>query len=57
MRPFNPRRYVKTGRPPGPPRGSQNHLTHGLKTAAYKARRREVNAVLRETRALIRALR
>jgi hypothetical protein len=39
----------------GPPRGSQNHLTHGLKTAAYKARRKEVNNVLRAARKAIRA--
>ena len=48
------RRHVWTGRPKGPPPGSQNRLTHGLKTAAYKARRKEVNAVLRAARQAIR---
>jgi hypothetical protein len=53
MRPFKrPHRW--TGRPKGPPPGSQNRLTHGLKTAASKARRRAVNALPRAARAAIR---
>ena len=53
MTPFKrPHRW--TGRPKGPPRGSQNRLTHGLKTAAHKTRRKEVNAMLREARQAIR---
>ncbi len=48
------RRHVRTGRPMGPPPGSQNRLTHGLKTAASKARRKEVNAMLRAAREAIR---
>jgi hypothetical protein len=38
----------------GPPPGSQNRLTHGLKTAATRARRKEINAMLRVARQAIR---
>jgi hypothetical protein len=48
---------LRTGRQKGPPRGSQNRLTYGLKTAAHKARRREVNAMLRAARQAIREAR
>ena len=53
MPPFN-RPHRRTDRPMGPPPGSQNRLTHGLKTVAYKARRKEVNAMLRAARQAIR---
>jgi hypothetical protein len=39
----------------GPPLGSQNRLTHGLKAAATKRRRKEVTAMLRAAREAIRA--
>ncbi len=41
----------------GPPRGPQNRLTHGLKTAASKARRKEVAVMLRAAREAIREAR
>jgi hypothetical protein len=52
MSPFK-RPHRRTRRPKGPPAGSQNRLTHGLKTAASKARRKEVNAMLRAARSAI----
>jgi hypothetical protein len=48
------RPHRRTVRAKGPPPGSQNRLTHGLGTAAYKARRKEVAAVLRAAREAIR---
>jgi hypothetical protein len=55
MTPIKRRRHVRTGRPTGPPPGSQNALKDGLKTTAFFARRKEVNAIIREARQAIRA--
>jgi hypothetical protein len=41
----------------GPPPGSPNRLTHGLKTAATKHGRKEINALMRAAREAIRELR
>ena len=49
--------HRRTGRPRGPPKGSANAFKHGLKSAGFLARRRQVNAVIREARALVRELR
>jgi hypothetical protein len=40
----------------GPPKGSRNALKHGRFTAAAKARRRGIQALLRRTRALVAAV-
>jgi len=47
------RSYVKTGRM-GPPPGSRNHLTHGLKTAAMIESRRAYEALMKAAREAIR---
>lgn len=52
---LNKRRHVWTGRPKGAPLGSANARRHGLKSAAFLARRRQVNAMLRASRAAIKA--
>jgi hypothetical protein len=46
--------HRRTGRPRGPPKGNANARRHGLKSAAFLARRRQVNALLRAARAAIR---
>jgi hypothetical protein len=51
------RRHVKTGRPVGVPRGNANALRHGMDSASTLARRKEVNAILRAARRLIREAR
>ena len=53
----NPRRHdVKTGRPPGPPKGSANAWRSGVHSAAALAQRKTFAALMREARALIREL-
>jgi hypothetical protein len=53
----NRRRHVRTGRRPGPPKGSANAFKHGLRRAAFVAHRKAFAAMIREARALMRELR
>ena len=53
----NKRRHVRTGRPTGAPIGNANARRHGMKSAGFLARRKEVNAMLRAARQAIRELR
>jgi hypothetical protein len=52
----NKRRHVWTGRPHGAPRGNAHAFKTGFQSAAFFARRKEVNAVLRSARRVIRDL-
>jgi hypothetical protein len=53
----NKRRHVRTGRPTGAPIGNANARRHGMKSAGFVARRKEVNALLRRAKAAIHDLR
>jgi hypothetical protein len=46
-----------TGRKTGAPIGNAHARRHGLKSAGFLARRSQVNAAIREARALVRELR
>jgi hypothetical protein len=50
----NKRRHVRTGRPTGAPIGNANARRHGMKSAGFVARRKEVNAMLRAAREALR---
>jgi hypothetical protein len=54
-RPASVRRpHRRTGRPPGPKKGSANAFKHGLASAAAVANRKAFAALMREARRLIR---
>jgi hypothetical protein len=50
----NKRRHVRTGRKTGAPVGNVNARRHGMKSAGFLARRKEVNAMLSAAREAIR---
>jgi hypothetical protein len=50
----NKSRHVWTGRRKGAPNGNAHARRHGMKSAGFFARRKEVNDLLREARQAIR---
>jgi hypothetical protein len=44
--------HRRTGRRPGPPKGSANAFKHGLRMAAFVEHRRAVVRLIREAKAL-----
>jgi hypothetical protein len=50
----NKRRHVRTNRKTGAPIGNANARRHGMKSAGFLARRKQVNTMLRAAREAIR---
>lgn len=52
----NGRCRLHGGKSTGPAKGSQNALTHGMRTAEAIEQRKDVNAILRQTSIILREL-